>query len=317
MKKMIKAAAFMGGAAEVSAAVYLFFYAFYRKRIRLFGKEEGGERSGDWKTFTEKSKEGEAWMRTKHMESITILSEEGLRLTGTMLWAERDTGKTVIAVHGYRGQAIRDFAGSARFYHDMGYNLLMVDNRAHGDSEGAWIGFGWKDKNDIRRWCEYLVDRTNGAARIVLLGVSMGGAAVMMASGDDLPYQVKGIIEDCGYSTVWDQLWSAYPKGCRFPKRCTMYLASGISKLVNGFSFKEASCVRQLQKNRRPMLFIHGGADAFVPTRMVYEAYAATKGEKRLLIVEGAGHALSVVRDPERYYGSIRKFLTDFVQKGE
>ena len=90
-----------------------------------------------------------------------------------------------------------------------------------------------------------------------------------------------------------------------------------MNKLVNGFFFGEASSVRQLKKNKRPVLFIHGGADDFVPTSMVHEVFSATRGERRLLIVEEAGHALSVVRDPEAYYGSIRKFLQDYMQKGE
>ena len=317
MKKIIKTAAVIGGAAELFASAYLFLYAFYREKISLPANRKEEPPSKEWQIFLEKSREGEEWMKTQKTEQITILSEEGLRLTGTMLWAEKDTGSTVIAVHGYRGNAIRDFAGSARFYHDMGYNLLMIHDRAHGDSEGKWIGFGWKDKEDIRRWCEYLVDRAQGNTQIALLGVSMGGAAVMMASGDDLPSQVKCIIEDCGYSSVWDQLWHAYPRNCRFPKRLTMYLASGMNKLVNGFFFGEASSVRQLKKNKRPVLFIHGGADDFVPTSMVHEVFSATRGERRLLIVEEAGHALSVVRDPEAYYGSIRKFLQDYLQKGE
>lgn len=317
MKKMLKTVALIGGTAQLFASAYLFLYAFYREKIRFFDSNTEETMSEDWKIFIQKSKEGEEWMKTKKMETITILSEEGLRLTATMLWAEKNTGKTVVAVHGYRGNGIRDFAGSARFYHELGYNLLIVHNRAHGDSEGKWIGFGWKDKNDIQRWCEYLVDRLKGNAQIVLLGISMGAATVMMASGEKLPPQVKGIIEDCGYTSVWEQFSHAYPKSCKFPKHLTMSLASGMNKLINGFTFREGSCIRQLRKNKRPVLFIHGSVDDFVPTKMVYDLFSATKGEKRLLVVQGAGHALSVVKEPEKYYGAIKNFLDEFLQKGE
>lgn len=317
LKKILKTVAVAGSVAQLFASAYLLLYALYREKISLLGKEIPGAVSKEWDVFIERSRAGKEWMRTKKTETITILSEEGLRLTATMLWAEKPTGKTVVAVHGYRGNGIRDFAGSARFYHELGYNLLIVNNRAHGNSEGKWIGFGWNDKNDIRRWCEYLVDREQGNAQIVLLGVSMGGAAVMMAAGEDLPSQVKAIIEDCGYSSVWEQFWHVYPEKCKFPKRFTMSIASGMNKLINGFTFKEASSILQLKKNKRPVLFIHGGADDFVPTKMVYDVFSATRGAKRLLIIEGAGHALSVVKDPQKYFGTIEQFLHDFVQKGE
>ncbi len=313
MKRIVKTGIAAGCAAELFMSAYLFLYAFYREKIYLLGRKKKDEASEDWNTFLRKSKEGEEWMKTKKTESISILSEEGLRLTATMLWAPKQTGKTVIAVHGYRGNGVRDFAGSAAFYHEMGFNFLMIDNRAHGKSEGKWIGFGWKEKNDIQRWCEYVSDRFQNEAQIALVGVSMGAAAVMMAAGEALPSQVKCIVEDCGYSSVWDQFFYLYSNYSKFPKYLTLCMTSGMNKLINGFTFKEGSSIHQLKKNKRPVLFIHGGADDFVPTKMVYDVFSATKGEKRLLIVEGAGHALSVVKDPEKYYGSIKKFLCDFI----
>lgn len=228
LKKIIKTAAVIGGAARIVCVCLFIFVCLLSGKNQPSSKQKGGaafQRVADFsgKEPRRRRMDEDTKNRANHHSFRRRTAADGNDAVG-----RKGYGQHVIAVHGYRGNAIRDFAGSARFYHDMGYNLLMIHDRAHGDSEGKWIGFGWKDKEDIRRWCEYLVDRAQGNTQIALLGVSMGGAAVMMASGDDLPSQVKCIIEDCGYSSVWDQLWHAYPRNCRFPKRLTMYLASGM-----------------------------------------------------------------------------------------
>ena len=90
-------------------------------------------------------------------------------------------------------------------YYTLGYHLLMPDLRGHGKSEGNYIGMGWHDRLDILKWIEFIL-KEDKEAEILLHGVSMGAATVMMVSGEDLPPNVKVIIEDCGYTSAKDQL---------------------------------------------------------------------------------------------------------------
>ena len=123
----------------------------------------------------------------------------------------------------------------------------------------------------------------------------------MMASGEELPSQITTIIEDCGYTSVWDELAYQAKQLYHLPAFPLLYEVSALSKIRAGFSYGEASSIKQLAKNHLPTLFIHGGNDTFVPTEMVYENYAATQGPKELYIAKGAGHAKSFEKDPQTY----------------
>ena len=228
------------------------------------------------------------------------MTNQGLKQDAWYVPAETATNKTVIVVHGFTNDK-EDMKPYAWIFHELGYNVLMPDNMSHGDSEGQIIGFGWNDRLNVIKWAELLVEQ-NSDSEITLFGVSMGAATVMMASGEEsLPDQVVNIIEDCGYSSVWDELKYQAKDMYNLPAFPILYEVSAISKIRAGFSYGQASSVNQLKNNTRPVLFIHGGDDTFVPTSMVYKNYQATQGEKELYIVKGAGHAKSFETDPQAY----------------
>ncbi|SES08352.1 alpha/beta hydrolase [Streptococcus gallolyticus] len=239
------------------------------------------------------------------------MTNQGLKQDAWYVPAETATNKTVIVVHGFTNDK-EDMKPYAWMFHELGYNVLMPDNMSHGDSEGQIIGYGWNDRLNVIKWAELLVEQ-NSDSEITLFGVSMGAATVMMASGEEsLPDQVVNIIEDCGYSSVWDELKYQAKEMYNLPAFPILYEVSAISKIRAGFSYGQASSVNQLKNNTRPVLFIHGGDDAFVPTSMVYKNYQATQGEKELYIVKGAGHAKSFETDPQAYIEKISTFLKKY-----
>lgn len=147
----------------------------------------------------------ETWFNDKNNRTDWQLdSKDGLILSAYYLPAEKESHKTVIIAHGYMGQA-SDMPQYAKIYHDLGYNVLMPDARGHGRSEGDYIGFGWDERKDYLQWIDRVI-KNDPASEIVLHGVSMGGATVMMTSGEKLPENVKAFIEDCGYSSVNGEL---------------------------------------------------------------------------------------------------------------
>lgn len=236
------------------------------------------------------------------------MQHQGLDQVAWYVPASEPTDKTVIVVHGF-GQSKDMMKSYGYLFHRLGYNVLMPDNVAHGQSEGRIIGYGWSDRHNIIKWAQLLVEE-NPASQLVLYGLSMGGATVMMASGEDsLPSQVYALIEDAGYTSVWDELAFQAKSMYNLPAFPLLHQVSALSKIRAGFSYKEASSVEQLKKNDLPTLFIHGDKDTFVPTEMVYANYEATAGPKELYLVDGAVHADTFRRDMAGYERTVREFL--------
>lgn len=237
----------------------------------------------------------------------------GLKLEAWYVANPKPTNKTIVIAHGFAGNKNK-MAVYGQMFLDLGYNVLMPDDRAAGKSEGNLIGFGWNDRKDYGRWIKQVVAK-NPQVEIAMFGVSMGGATTMMTAGEKLPANVKAFIEDCGYDTVKNEIdfqaQTMYnlPVIPRFP---LVDIVSGISKVRAGYFYGEASSVAQLHKNTLPMMFIHGANDTFVPTSMVYKNYAATKGPKELWIVPGAEHARSFEKNPKAYTAKVKAFLDQY-----
>ena len=216
---------------------------------------------------------------------------------------------TAIVVHGY-GDNHFVFLYLARMYRDdFNYNVLLPDLQYHGYSEGDAVQMGWLDRFDVEKWAEVAHDIFKDDFMVVH-GVSMGAATVMMMSGDPLPEYVRAFVEDCGYSSAWDQFAVNLKESFHLPPFPILNSASIVCKKRYGWSFKEASSVKQLAKCDRPMLFIHGDADDFVPFSHLQKNYdAKVNGYKEMWVTEGALHANSFAKYPEEYKAHVRNFL--------
>ena len=216
---------------------------------------------------------------------------------------------TAVIVHGY-GDNHLVFLYLARMYRDeLNYNILLPDLQYHGYSEGDAIQMGWFDRYDVEKWAEF-AHETFKDDFMVVHGVSMGAATVMMMSGDDLPPYIRAFVEDCGYASVWDQLAVNLKDSFHLPPFPLLNSASTVTKHRYGWSFKEASSVNQLAKCERPMLFIHGDADDFVPFSHLQKNYdAKVKGYKEMWVAKGAVHANSYAKYPKEYTQHVRDFL--------
>ncbi|MDR0718002.1 MAG: alpha/beta hydrolase [Treponema sp.] len=258
-------------------------------------------------SLSEEEKE-RLWIETKNSEIVQIRSADGLLLNGYYLGAGGASGGDMaIIAHGYRGEA-KQMGRYARFFYEaLGFSVLLPDARAHGKSQGTYIGFGWPERLDYLRWIDLALKR--GAGRIVLFGVSMGAATVMMASGEKLPPQVKAIIEDCGYTSAFEQICHVIGRKYHIKGDWLTRKSSKAAKKNAGYSFEEASAVEQLKKTKVPVLFIHGEEDQFVPFPMVQTLYDACASEKELYTVKGAGHGFSYEVASGEYENRIRQFI--------
>jgi len=253
----------------------------------------------------------EQWFN-KHSVEKSIPSFDSLKLHAYSIQNSHPTDKWAIIFHGYSSDGTQMTKYAKQFY-DMGYHVLIPDARGHGQSEGDYIGMGWHDRFDVTSWIDDIVNM-NEDAEIVLFGVSMGGATVMMASGEDLPSNVKAIIEDCGYSSVWDEFSYQLQAIFHLPSFPIMQFSSVVTKLKAGYTLAEASAVDQVAKSKTPMLFIHGDNDTFVPSTMLDDVYEAANVPKQKLMVEGAGHGGAESLAGELYWETIQQFLETYTK---
>lgn len=240
-------------------------------------------------------------------EVVSITSRDGLRLSGR-LYRFCEEAKVEILFHGWRSSGVRDASGGARLARLVGYNLLVVDQRAHGDSEGNTITFGVKEKYDCIDWVQFVISRFGSDVKILLGGVSMGASTVLMASGlAELPPQVKAITGDCGYSSP-EAILRKVSRDRKIPDALGYPFLRLGARLFGGFSLADGGAVEAVKHSRVPIMIMHGEADDFVPYSMALEIFEACPGEKRLLSIPCAGHGLSYFFDTETYSREVGDF---------
>jgi len=258
--------------------------------------------------------EDREWWNSQNFEQWEMDSDDGIHLQAYYLAAQEPSNKTAIIAHGYTGNAV-EMSGYAELYYErLGFNVLLPDGRAHGRSGGNSIGFGWLERKDYLKWIQRAIEVNGADTQIVLHGVSMGGATVMMTSGEKLPVNVKAVVEDCGYTSVKDELSFQLKRMYHLPTFPILHATSLLTKLRAGYFFGEASALKQVRKSQTPTLFIHGDNDTFVPTDMVHTVYENSPVEKELYIVPGAGHAEAYRVNPEKYESVVARFIGRFVK---
>ncbi len=239
-----------------------------------------------------------------------VVMPSGYRAHAIYLRAPKASTKTAVVVHGYKMRAEAMLHIAFLYNHDLGYNVLLPDLYAHGRSEGDNIQMGWKDRWDVIRWTEVansLFAPKDG--EMVLHGISMGAATVMAVSGEKTPAYIGCFVEDCGYTSVWDQFTYQLKDQFGLPQFPLMFTTSALCRMKYGWSFAEARQIDQVRKCGKPMLFIHGSNDELVPTWMVYPLYEAKTGRKQIYVAPGSIHAMSYHDHHVEYTRAVRDFL--------
>jgi len=253
------------------------------------------------------------WLHRQPLQHWQLnANDEANQLAALYVPAKTMSKKTVIISHGYKGDG-ETMANYAYMFHKMGYNVLLPDDRGHGDSAGKYISFGWQDRRDYLGWIKKLLQVNGHHTDIVLFGVSMGGATVSMMSGEQLPKQVKAIIADCGYTSVEEELAYLLKRQFHLPKYPFVPLVSFINRHRMGYFLRDVSSVEQLRHNHLPIFFIHGEQDVYVPSWMLKKNYQATNSPKQMWQVPNASHAESFWIDPAEYQKHVSAFLDQYL----
>ena len=281
------------------------FFRFAHKRVENSAELLDDEIRRAYRDLVTK---GQAYVASHPHEKVSIKSFDGTILRGTYLPIENPRG-SILCFHGYRSCGMQDFAPMPEFYQSLGLNVLVVDQRACGESDGKYTTFGILERHDVVAWANYMRERT-GDLPMLLDGLSLGAATVMLAADLPLPGTVKGIIADCGFTSPWDILYHCGKKWFHIPAFPLMYILSFISRCLFGADYRACSTLTSLANSTIPLLLLHGGDDDFVPTYMSEKNFeASAAGYKRKLVVPGAGHGMSYLTDMPR----CQQELSDFV----
>lgn len=297
---------------SLAAGYYMYRFAIARdkKANNLWDNEITSPRGLDERSF-EVIKRGEAFAKSLEWERITIKSHDGVELVGR-LYVKPDAKGIFLMAHGYRSTGIFDFSGAIRPISNLGFSLLIIDQRGHGESGGGHVCFGVKSRYDIVRWAEYLGERFPNTP-VVLDGVSMGAATIMMGGEIGYPDNVRALVCDCGYTTPEAICKMTLKRWFKLPPFPVYYAAMMFVRIFAGYSFDEASSirgVRALAERGTPILIAHGKADGFVPYSMAEELYEACRGENvELFAVDGADHGLAFLLDRDGYIEAMHRLF--------
>ena len=264
--------------------------------------------------------EGRSWARRREgFREAAIQAIDGLKLWAAVAPGREDCRRWAVCVHGYH-DTYESMGAIARHYHELGWNVLLPDQRGHGRSEGNYVGWGYDERLDVLGWVNWIV-RRDPDAEILLHGVSMGGATVLMAAGGVLPKQVRAIISDCSYTSIEAEIRHLLNHGgtdlpVRLPAGLLFNRLRKTALHRAGFDIRLAAPVEAVGRSKTPTLFIHGTDDDFVPSPMMGTLYQAARCPKSFLWVPGAGHAASVGTDETLYWTAASAFLREYFPDG-
>lgn len=253
------------------------------------------------------------WLDAHKVVDVWTDSHDKLKLHAHWIPADDPKG-TVILAHGYRSTKLLDFGMIYELYHNLGVNLLLIDQRSHGRSEGKYITFGVLESRDMQKWVQFHNEHF-GCHPVILSGLSMGASTVLYLADRKLPQNVKGIIADCGFTSPKEIIAKVFRDTVHFGAGPFLWAADLFARVRAGFSLYERDTRKSLQKSRLPVLLIHGKGDDFVPCEMTEQAYAACTSEKEMFLVEEAGHAISYLFDTPGYRKRVMDFLRKYMNK--
>ena len=245
-------------------------------------------------------------MKSIPCEDAYIKSYDRLKLHAR-IYPNEKSNKVAILFHGYRGTACRDFSGGAKELINMGLNVVLIDQRAHGLSKGHSITFGRKEQKDVISWIKYSKERFGLDKEVILVGISMGAATVLFAANKI--NNVK-IIADCPYSSEKSILQLAI-KRMRLPTNFFFHIVNLASILFSHANLNIDNAIKTVGESYNKILIIHGDNDHVVPINESKIIYESNKDKVQYEVFHGAEHGMSYLADTERYVSIIEDFLSD------
>lgn len=272
------------------------------------------------KTFL-KGKKSEKWQKYKNeidasWEKLDKLEKEDIYLSGyknkkihaTFIKSNTGSKKVILFSHGWKNMGLNDYACAGMYYHEKGYNVLVVDHLAHGESEGKYITFGLNDKENILKWVDYINNLFESDCEIYMHGLSMGSSTICYMAKYDMK-NVKGIIADSGFMDGYELAKHIVSSRFKFLPSVILFNVRILCMLIAHFDIKKCNTKESLIKSKYPILFMHGDSDNFVPTIHSINSYEACNSEKSIVLFDRSAHIIACLMHKEKYQNTVLEFI--------
>lgn len=286
---------------------FMFLGIFYRHRAIMLEKDD--IQNTQYYPFAKQLKRDILFVKEIPCENVTIKAKDGVSLFAR--YYNKNSNKTIIFVHGYQSSAFNNFSTATIDFLNSGYNVLLIDQRAHGNSGGRFTTLGCREKDDLQLWINY-IDSKKEVADIIVYGISMGATTVGYAAENVKTNKVKGLIMEAGFTCFYDELVSSL--GRVFMKRAALNYVYLMAKTVLGIDIKQ-SVESSLKNNKIPVLFLHGDNDKEVPLEFTERSYCACASTKEKIIVNDAGHTLCYITGGQPLQKQINNFIDNCIYK--
>lgn len=237
----------------------------------------------------------------KKFEGVFVKSYDGKKLYARFYRSD-DSAPTVVLIHGYKSTGLRDLCFALNLLCKLSYNVLLIDLRGHGLSDGKTLSMGVKESRDIEKWTEFLKKR--GARKIILYGISMGAATALMSLKR---VKVDGVVADCPFDSPFSAF--EYTAKKHNASMFRVYMLGVAAAIIGGFSIKKASSAAAVAASDTPVLLISGKNDSVVSPSE--KDKIACRAAHCSVAVFDAGHAVSFYSDPIRYAREVTQFLCE------
>lgn len=245
-------------------------------------------------------------LKNSGFERVSATAFDGVALSAD--YYDRGADKTVVMVHGYNADPYVNLASPAWWLFDFGFNVLVIYHRAHGCSGGKRSGMGLVEKNDVLTWIDSVKAR-DASQRILLYGVSMGGATLAYLSDSIEEDRVPCMVIDCGYISAEKQLYND-AKRLHMPPLLVPLICL-VCRIDQHIDIRERT-IEHLKQAKKPILFLHGTADMTVPVEQGKENYEACSAEKQLVIVENAAHTVAFQTDEQKVAAALTEYINTY-----
>ncbi len=293
---------------------------FYVVDANLAMKHRGQDIEESYKVMKERYPEMIPWLDSLQsmggLKDSTLFRDGDTKVHYHYAYAPKPTGKTAILCHGYTDNAARMMMMARIFNQEFGYNVIVPDMPHAGLSEDNHISMGYYESQivkDLAASAQNIFSNDTTKVEIALHGISMGATTAMMVVGDDetnKKLNIKCVVEDCGYTSCWDEFAQEITNAYGIPPFPMLHVADQICNFKYGWCFHDASALEAVKSTSIPIFFIHGDADTYVPTSMVHTLYdAKTKGDKELWLAPCSEHACSYYDHKDEYVQKLENFL--------
>lgn len=246
------------------------------------------------------------WLSQQDTEEFHIESQDGLKLRALYLEAP-GSNRIAFCIHGIQTTGEREFATLAKYFYENGISSFIIDQRAHGKSEGKYLTYGDKEAEDCKKWLDFIAGHFGPSTRIFVYGLSMGSSTTLLLNRYELPENVEYLVADCGYSSIKAQLKNTF-SSIHLPAGLCYFLYKCSCRLHHVYNPDKVDIMKCVRNSRLPIIFIHGAADDVVPVENAYNMYEECGSEKKLVITEGLKHTESFVFSEEARQTSINGF---------